>query len=645
MRRSVTPQQRTNAVLGASEGGTRRIVRRRIFRFLPAIVLTTMVASACTGGDNGGVTPAPGGSSNVQRGGVLRVGISGFGFSDGFDPTGEYTSMGWAGFHAIMRGLVTYKYAEGVAGLEVVPDLAEEIPEPTDGGLTYTFQVKSGVKWAPPLDREVTSYDIAYAFQRINTKSLIAQYGFYYYGVIAGMDGSAARPEPISGIKTPDARTIIFRLTQPTGDFLQRLTLPATYAIPPEVGKCFTQPGEYGQDIIASGPYMIQGSADINVSSCQDIEPMAGFDETKQLTLERNPNYDPATDTQTGRKDYVDGIQITVNSSVSDIFQKVQSGELDTSWGDTPPATILRQYLTDPSLKSRLHSDSTSQLAFIHMNLTTPPFDDIHVREAVNLILDKAAILKTFGGATGGQIATQVAPPLLLNDLTASYDPFATPGQRGSLTLAQAEMAQSQYDPGKTGSCTDPVCKNLVMINNNVPPWTDAEGIVVDSLAKIGIQVVPRELDSGAAYNTVQKVSNQIPISMNMTWLYDYPDVYIYLAVFSTDFLAPDGNANFSLVGLTPALAKELGVSYPAGGIPSVDTKVSQCQAASGAERLACWVEVDKQVTEEIVPYAPMLVLNRITVTGADVTAFQFSPAATAAFTQYAVSNGLTLQP
>jgi len=600
-----------------------------------------MIAAACTSG--GKATPS--GSSGVQRGGVLRVGVSSFGFSDGFDPTGEYTSIGWAGFHSIQRGLVTYKYAEGVAGLQVVPDLAVAVPTPTDGGLTYTFHLKPGVKWAPPLARVVTSHDIEYAFERINTASLVAQYGFYYNGIIKGMDGTATRPTPISGITTPNDQTIVFHLTQATGDFLQRLTLPATYAIPPEVGRCFTNPGEYGPDIIASGPYMIQGSAKTDVSSCASIKPMTGFDETKQLTLVRNPNYDPATDVQSGRKNYLDGIQITVDSSVSDIFQKIQSGELDTSWGDTPPATVLRQYLTDPALKSRLHSDSTSQLAFIHMNLTTPPFDDIHVRKAVNLILDKAELLKTFGGSTAGQIATQVAPPLLLGNQTSTYDPFATPGQHGSLQLAQAEMKLSKYDPNQTGMCTDPACKGLVMINNNVTPWTDAEGIVVDDLAKIGIQVVPRELDPGAAYNTVQKVSNQVPISMNMTWLYDYPDVYIYLAVFSTDFLAADGNSNFSLVGLTPALAKSLGVAYPAGGIPSVDSKVSECQAASGAARLQCWIAVDKEVSGNIVPYAPFLVLNRITITGSDVTAFQFSPAATVAFTQYAVSNHLTLQP
>ena len=97
----------------------------------------------------------------------------------------------------------------------------------TNGGKTYTFKLKHGIKFGPPLNRAITSKDILFAFERIGTKSIGAQYGFYY-DAIKGMTAfSAGKSKVISGIKTPDPKTIIFTLTKPTGDFRYRLSMPA----------------------------------------------------------------------------------------------------------------------------------------------------------------------------------------------------------------------------------------------------------------------------------------------------------------------------------------------------------------------------------------------------------------------------------
>ncbi|HEY4728587.1 MAG TPA: ABC transporter substrate-binding protein, partial [Actinomycetes bacterium] len=78
------------------------------------------------------------------------------------------------------------------------------MPQPTDNGLTYTYKLKPNIKFAPPVNRAITSKDVAYAFQRINTASLAAQYGFYYYNIVKGMDGKAKSADTkISGIETP----------------------------------------------------------------------------------------------------------------------------------------------------------------------------------------------------------------------------------------------------------------------------------------------------------------------------------------------------------------------------------------------------------------------------------------------------------
>ena len=162
-----------------------------------------------------------------EKGGVLRTAISDFGFTNGFDPTGEYVAVAIGLYGAMDRTLMGTKHIAGPPGNELVPDLAAAAPEISADGLTYTFKLKPGVKWAPPLDRDVTSEDVAYAFQRINTAPLVAQYGFYYFGVIKGMDGKA---------KSADDQDLGHRDARRPDDHLQpreadrRLPVPAQHA-------------------------------------------------------------------------------------------------------------------------------------------------------------------------------------------------------------------------------------------------------------------------------------------------------------------------------------------------------------------------------------------------------------------------------
>lgn len=266
--------------------------RKKLLSVVALASIVAIVGAACSS-DNG--TSGGGDNTAVKKGGTYRTAIEAFGFTGGFDPTGEYLGSAWGLYSQLLtRNLVTYKHILGTPGDVIVPDLATDTGTVSSDGLTYTFTLKDGVKFGPPLDRAITSEDVAYAFQHINTKSLVAQYGFYYDGVIDGMDGSAKSPDQtISGIETPDPKTITFHLTQPTGDFLYRLAMPATAPMPKEVAGCFTKAGDYGRNVVSSGPYMILGSDQVDASSCDTIQPVAGFDPTKFMKIVRNPDYDP----------------------------------------------------------------------------------------------------------------------------------------------------------------------------------------------------------------------------------------------------------------------------------------------------------------------------------------------------------------
>ena len=171
--------------------------RRQLARPLIAMgAVTALAAVSCT--STSSQPSHVGGHATIKRGGVYRVGVTTFGNTDNLDPTGEYGIPGWGVLDSMQRTLVTFRFVPGAGGTVLVPDLATSVPKPSANGLTYTFHLKRGIKFGPPLNREITSQDVAYAFERINTKSLVAQYGFYFSGVIRGMTGAAPKPEPIS---------------------------------------------------------------------------------------------------------------------------------------------------------------------------------------------------------------------------------------------------------------------------------------------------------------------------------------------------------------------------------------------------------------------------------------------------------------
>jgi peptide/nickel transport system substrate-binding protein len=617
------------------------------------IGVLALLLAACGGGNE---TPKSSSSSSgaggVEKGGTYRTATTDFGFTGAFDPTGEYLGSAFGLYSDLLvRTLVTYTHTAGVPGDQIKPDIAESWETSADG-LTWTFHLKSGVKFGPPLDREVTSHDIEYAFERINTKSLVAQYGFYYNGTIEGMDGQAKSPKPISGIETPDDHTIVFHLTAPTGDFLYRVAMPATGAIPKEVAGCFNKAGDYGRYVISSGPYMLKGEDQLDTSSCGALKPISGYDPDKFMVFVRNPNYDPSTDSPDVRENNLDGVVITIDTNLDDIFQKVQAGDLDgTGYAQlNPPAPILRQYLSDPSLKQNLHVNSGDRTWYITMNLLTPPFDDIHVRKAVNYVLDKAALQKAWGGpVTGGDVATTIEPPTVL-DATANYDPYPSPNDQGDVQAAMNEMKQSKYDSNHDGKCDADVCNDIVMVNRNYAPWTDMSPILTDNLAQIGINVKVRELEAGTAYTTIDTVKNLVPIAANAGWGKDFADPGTFAVLFDSSGISCTGAINYSNIGMTLAQAKECGVedewnaatNNGKNPLPSVDSQFKKCSAAAGDARTTCWAAFDKDLMENVVPWVPYLWASFATVTADSVTQFDYDQFAGAiSYSHLAVNNGL----
>ena len=87
-----------------------------------------------------------------------------------------------------------------------------------------------------------------------------------------------------------------------------------------------------------------------------------------------------------------EGFNITIGGDNNDLYNKVQAGELDGVVDGIVPPPVLRTYSTDPTLQPRLHINPSDAVRYISFNMAMPPFDDVHVRKAINLALDKAGM-------------------------------------------------------------------------------------------------------------------------------------------------------------------------------------------------------------------------------------------------------------
>ena len=601
--------------------------KKKTLGLVALVGVFAMVAAACGGGD--GDTGADNGPP--KKGGVYRSAIEDFGFTGAFDPTGEYLGTAF-GFYSqmLLRNLVTYKHVLGTAGDDIVPDLATDTGEVSADGLSYTFHLKPNLKWGPPLNRAITTKDVLFAFRRIDTASLVAQYGFYYDGTIEGMDAAQKKiPDTISGIETPDDNTIIFHLQQPTGDFLFRLAMPAAAPMPEEVAGCFDKAGDYGRNIVSSGPYMIKGADQVDASSCDTIKPIAGFDPTKFLKMVRNPNYDASTDDPETRANLIDGLDLEINTNTDDIFNKIQAGQLDGTIASQPPAQVLQQYVTNPALQDRFHHDPGDRTWYITMNFLTPPFDDVHVRRAVNFAIDKSTLLKAWGGSTHGEIATHLIPPTVLDFKGEKFDPYPSPNHAGDVNAAKNEMKQAtKYDTDGDGLCDASACKKVLFVNRTTPPHVNMTPTIQSNLAAIGIDLKVRELDTGTAYTTIQTVKNLIPIAANAGWGKDYADASTFGVLWLSSGVNCEGQINYAEVGMTEDQAKECKVlpEWQASRPDqlSVDADFDKCNAALDEERRACWVDFDKKLMTDVVPWVPYLWATAFTIVADSVSKYEF---------------------
>ena len=185
------------------------------------------------------------------------------------------------------------------------------------------------------------------------------------------------------------------------------------------------------------------------------------------------------------------------------------------------------------------------------MNLGVPPFDDVHVRKALNFAYDKSGVGNSGVAPLTGANAGHVFPDGLLDNTLKDYNPYATEDDGGDLALAQAEMARSKYDSDQDGVCDDPVCENVIALGVQQDPGPKVMALFVENVQGLGIDITPKLLDGPVIYSKCISSPDKFPLCVQVGWQQDYPDAYTFgPPLFGSASLYP-ACCNYSLLGAT----------------------------------------------------------------------------------------------
>jgi peptide/nickel transport system substrate-binding protein len=243
------------------------------------------------------------------------------------------------------------------------------------------------------------------------------------------------------------------------------------------------------------------------------------------------------------------------------------------------------------------------------------------VRRAVNFVVNREALRKSWGGASAGAVATHIAPDAILDNKLKGYAPFGN--GRGDLNKAKAEMKLSKYDKNHDGLCDASACRNLLTITGDREVEKGFIPSLTQNLKSIGIVIKDRVLKD--AYTPIQTTRNNIPFSTRPGWGKDYADALtFYGPLFDGRNIIPVGNTNYSLLGITPAIAKKVGVKGSVTDVPSINADLDKCGVLVAGARVSCYAALDKKLTTQIVPWVPYLWSYAQSISSQNVTKFMF---------------------
>jgi peptide/nickel transport system substrate-binding protein len=492
-----------------------------------------------------------------HRGGTLKLLAKAAGGS--LDPQVNYTLEYWQLYRATQDGLVTFKAAGGDEAFKIVPDLAVAIPKPTDGGKTWKFQLRKGIKYSN--GKPVQPRDVLYTFERIFKVHTPTAGGFY--SVIVGADKCLKTPATCDLSKSivVDAKnwTVTFHLTQPDAEWLDKLAVPHAALLP------------FGTPNKDLGTGLPPGTGTYTFTK---------YDPNHELVLERN-KYFKQWSAQAQPEGYVDKITYSFGQTVEAQITQIENGTADWTL-ESPPADRLNEIGT--KYASQAHINTQLANWYLPMNVNIPPFNNKLARQAVNYAVDRNAAVRILGGPKLAIPSCQVLPAGF--PARVDYCPYTkNPGAKWSapdLAKAKALVKQSGTAGAKVA---------VTVANDEV---NKAMGVYVQSvLNSIGYKASVKAISGNIHFTYIQNTKNKVQISVTQ-WYQDYPAPSDFLYVLlGCESFHPGSDTSVNMAGFCNKKinadmkkALKLGISNP--------------DAA-----LKLWTKVDHEMTDE----APLAVL------------------------------------
>ncbi|MFE2034614.1 ABC transporter substrate-binding protein [Streptomyces scopuliridis] len=504
------------------------VISRRVAAAAVSLVVAAG-AAACAGPQDNDAKADGAGKGKHQKGGTLSV-LNTEAQSD-FDPARLYTSGGGNVPSLVFRTLTTRDRENGAAGTKVVPDLATDTGRPNADATEWTYTLKEGLKFED--GSPITTADIKYGIERSFAAELSGGAPYLRDWLIGGADyeGPYKDKKGLASIETPDARTIVFKLNKPEGDF----PFVATQTQFAPVPKAKDTGARYEEHPVSSGPYKV----------------VKNEGDGQHLVLERNPHWSEKTDEE--RHAYPDTIDVKAGLDAAVINQRLSTSSgadaaavtTDTNLG---PAE-LAQVGSDKALAARVgtgHFGYTNYLAF---NPKVKPFDNPKVRQAISYAINRTSVINAAGGSALAEPATTFLPDQPAFGYTP-YDHFPA-GKTGNPAKAKELLKEAGYANGLTISLTHSTAQN----RETSPEVATA---VQESLKQAGITVKLQGLEPNA-FNEARWSVKDSPGFFLSRWGADWPSGGPFLApIFDGRQIVKDGS-NFNHAQLDdPSVNKEI---------------------------------------------------------------------------------------
>lgn len=456
------------------------VISRRVAAAAAVLVVAAGAAACGPEGSSKGSDDTSGAAGAPKKGGTLTVLNSSP--QDDFDPARLYTSGGGNVPSLVFRTLTTRNREDGAAGSKVVPDLATDLGTPSKNATVWTYTLKDNLKYED--GSAITSADIKYGIERSFAAELSGGAPYLRDWLIGGADyqGPYKDKKGLASIETPDAKTIVFHLNKPEGEFPFLATQTQTTPVP----KAKDTGTKYEEHPLSSGPYKV-------VKNEGDGE---------RLVLERNTHWSAATDEE--RKAYPDRIDVRSGLDSAVINQRLSASQgadaaavtTDTNLGPAELAKVTG----DKKLAARVGTGHFGYTNYIAFNPKVRPFDNPKVRQAISYAVDRTSVVNAAGGSSLAEPATTFLPDQDSFGYTP-YDAFPA-GKNGNAVKAKELLKEAGYPKGLT----------VTLTHNNDKNYATSPEIATalqEGLKKAGITVKLQGLEDNAYSDTVYNVKTE----------------------------------------------------------------------------------------------------------------------------------------